>query len=246
VETVFNGVTDAAYSPDGSMLATSSDDLTIILWDSVTGEKLHTLLGHKTASASVPPFEGVVAIDFNPQGNILSSAGADGTAKLWDVSTGDLIMDLEAHPGSGVIDIAFSPQGDNLITSGFDGNAIVWDVTSGESRFILSGHSGPVMGVAYSPDGKYIATGSSDGTAKIWDSGTGQLLHNFEGHSLGLLEVAFSPDGKYLATSSQDGTVRFYVLSLPELIELAQSRITRSLTEGECQQYLHEEECPDR
>jgi len=246
IETVWNGVTDAAYSPDGSLLATSGDDLTIILWDATTGEKLHTLLGHLPGTTSVPPFEGVVAVAFNPQGTMLLSAGADGTARLWDVRDGELLLKLDAHPSSVVTDVAFSPNSNDMITSGFDGTAIVWDVTSGESLNVLSGHSGPVMSVAYSPDGQYIATGGDDGTAKIWDAETGQMLLNLEGHTLGLLEVAFSPDGKYLATSSQDGTVRFYVLPLQELMELAQSRLTRHLTEGECQQYLHERTCPDR
>ena len=246
IETVWNGVTDAAYSPDGSLLATSGDDLTINLWDATTGEKLHTLLGHLPGTTSVPPFEGVVAVAFNPQGTILLSAGADGTARLWDVRDGELLLKLDAHPSSVVTDVAFSPNSNDMITSGFDGTAIVWDVTSGESLNVLSGHSGPVMSVAYSPDGQYIATGGDDGTAKIWEAETGQMLLNLEGHTLGLLEVAFSPDGKYLATSSQDGTVRFYVLPLQELMELAQSRLTRHLTEGECQQYLHERTCPDR
>ena len=244
IETVWNGVTDAVYSPDGSLLATSSDDLTINLWDPITGEKMHTLLGHLPGPASVPPFEGVVTIAFNPQGTILSSAGADGTVRLWDVRDGELILKLDAHPGSVVTDVDFRPNGNDIITSGFDGTASAWDVTSGESLFVLSGHSGPVMSAAYSPDGQYIATGGDDGTAKIWDAETGQMLLSLEGHTLGLLEVAFSPDGKYLATSSQDGTVRFYILSLQELMDLAQSRLTRHLTEQECQQYLHEKECP--
>jgi WD40 repeat protein len=97
-----------------------------------------------------------------------------------------------------------------------------------------------------------LATASEDGTAKVWDistvletgATTGQELLTLSGHTRGLLDVAFSPDGKYLATSSQDGTVRLYVLLIDELIALAKSRVTRSLTAEECQQFLHLERCP--
>jgi transcriptional regulator with XRE-family HTH domain len=41
-----------------------------------------------------------------------------------------------------------------------------------------------------------------------------------------------------------DSTVRFYVLPTTELVSLAQSRVTRSLVEAECRQYLHLDECP--
>jgi WD40 repeat protein len=86
-------------------------------------------------------------------------------------------------------------------------------------------------------------TGSEDGTARVWDAETGQPLLTLTGHTLGILDIAISPDGKHLVTSSQDGSIRFYVLPVDELIALAQSRLTRSLTKGECQQFLHMEEC---
>jgi WD40 repeat protein len=66
------------------------------------------------------------------------------------------------------------------------------------------------------------------------------------GHTLGILDIAISPDGKYLATSSKDGSIRLYVLPVEDLIALAQSRVTRSLTEEECQQFLHLKECPSQ
>jgi WD40 repeat protein len=56
--------------------------------------------------------------------------------------------------------------------------------------------------------------------------------------------VAFSPDGTRLATSGQDGTIRIYLLRIEELIALAKSRVKRALTTGECQKYLHIEQCP--
>jgi WD40 repeat protein len=87
-------------------------------------------------------------------------------------------------------------------------------------------------------------TGSEDGTARVWDAETGQPLLTLTGHTLGILDIAISPDGKHLVTSSLDGSIRFYVLPVDELIALAQSRLTRSLTNEECQQFLHMEECP--
>jgi len=51
-------------------------------------------------------------------------------------------------------------------------------------------------------------------------------------------------DGSHLATAGGDGTARIYTLKMDELVELAQSRLTRSLTAEECQKYLHTEQCP--
>jgi WD40 repeat protein len=64
------------------------------------------------------------------------------------------------------------------------------------------------------------------------------------GHTAGISGVSFSPDGTRLATSSADGTVRVYLLNIEELIALAKSRVTRTLTDEECRQYLRLEACP--
>ncbi len=62
--------------------------------------------------------------------------------------------------------------------------------------------------------------------------------------SPGLFDLAFSPDGKMLAVACRDGTLRLFVLPTDELIALAHSRVTRSLTEEECQKILHLDACP--
>jgi WD40 repeat protein len=110
----------------------------------------------------------------------------------------------------------------------------------------LPGQVGGGFGVPFSPDGRLLATASQDGTAKIWDAETGQELLTLFGPPHGLHDVAFSPDNRYLAAAGMDGTVRFYILPVNELIALAESRLTRSLTDEECQQFLHVEECPTR
>ena len=88
-----------------------------------------------------------------------------------------------------------------------------------------------------------LASGSFDGTAKLWDLQSGQELFAFYGNASNVFGVALSPDGHYLATTGGDGTLRVFTLKMEDLISLAQSRITRSLSEAECQKYLHRN-CP--
>jgi WD40 repeat protein len=99
------------------------------------------------------------------------------------------------------------------------------------------------MGVAVSPDGTLVATGSLDGTAKLWDLATGQAKMTLFGHEGPINTVAFSPDGRFVATGSADGTLALHLLPIDELRELASTRVTRSLTDEECLQYLHVGKC---
>ena len=63
------------------------------------------------------------------------------------------------------------------------------------------------------------------------------------GHD-GFADIDVSMDGRYLVTA--DGTIaRVWALDLDELVGIAESRLTRSLTEAECVSY-HFETCPCR
>ena len=108
----------------------------------------------------------------------------------------------------------------------------------------LSGHSSTVVAIFYSPDGEQLATTSRDGIAKLWDASNSELLLNLYGDGGGLIGVAISSDGLKLATASQNA-LRLYFLDLSNLVTLAKSRLTRSLTAEECQVYLHVERCPE-
>jgi len=110
---------------------------------------------------------------------------------------------------------------------------------------VLRGHTGSVVSVAFSPDGSQIATASVDGMAKVWDAVTGTNLLTLPVDSRGAGGVSFRPDGKRLAVGAVSG-VYVFVLPIEDLMELAKSRLTRSLTIDECQQYLHLETCPNK
>jgi WD40 repeat protein len=67
-------VRSVAFSPDGQLLASASDDETVRLWDPATGQHERTLTGH------VGP---VRSVAFSPDGRLLATAGDDGTVRLW-------------------------------------------------------------------------------------------------------------------------------------------------------------------
>jgi WD40 repeat protein len=124
--------------------------------------------------------------------------------------------------------------------------AKLWDAATGRELFTFSGHNGPILGVAFSSDSQLLATASTDGTAKVWDVSAGVSVQplTLYGHTGPVLDVAFSPDGGRLVTAGGDGTARVYALKMEDLVAIAKSRLTRSLTEQECQQYLHMDACP--
>ncbi len=237
-----NWVFDLAFSPDGTRLATSSLDGTAKVWDissaldagAESAQELLALTGHT---------DQVWGVTYSPDGTRLATASWDDTVKIWDAATGEELLSLPSGERD-VFTVAFSPDGARLAMGNQDGTTIMWDANTGEKLFTMSGHTGVLLRLTFSPDGNRLATASFDSTAKVWDAHTGQELVTLFGNASNVSGVAFNPDGTRLVTSGMDRTVRFYILPIEEVVNLAQSRVTRSLTDEECQRFLHLDECP--
>ena len=152
----------------------------------------------------------VWSVAFSPNGDRIATASDDGTARVWDASTGKELLCLPTNATRGHHGMAFSPDGKQLATASDIRTAKVWDAVTGQELLTLRGHTNWISGVAFSPDGKRLATSSVDGTAKVWDATTGQELLSLRGHALEVWDVAFSPDGKRLVTASQDGKAKVW------------------------------------
>ena len=147
------------------MLASGSDDKTVMLWDVTTQKPVAAILAAHTRAVN--------SVAFSPDSTMLASASEDTSIILWDTTTHmPLGPALKGHNGE-VQSIAFSPDGKLLASASDDKTVILWDVaTHARVGEPFEGHTDVVYAVQFSPDGKMLASGSGDTTAILWDVAT--------------------------------------------------------------------------
>ncbi|THW83683.1 WD40 repeat-like protein [Aureobasidium pullulans] len=174
------------FSPNGTVLATGSQDHTIKLWD-VSIES-----SHDTLDTSI-----VATIVVSPRGRLVTSCRA-GLRKLWSTHTGRLELEGDA--------VAFN-QNEELVAYALQNHTInLQNLATRAPPLMLDGHAGLVSKLVFSPDDKLLASASSDQTVNLWDVETGALCFEFS-YAHTILEVVFSPDGKLLAIVLNSDTV---------------------------------------
>ena len=192
-----NGV---AFSPDGRLLATASDDETARVWDPTTGEHLRTLTGHADA---------VHGVAFSPDGRLLATASDDKTARLWDPATGEHLRTLTGHdrrgPGGGVQPGRAAARHRQQRRDGAAVGPGHRRAPAHPDRPHRAGLRGGVQ-----PGRAAARHRQRRRTARLWDPATGEHLRTLTGHTGEVYGVAFSPDGRLLATASDDKTARLW------------------------------------
>ncbi|OBT44370.1 hypothetical protein VE00_07044 [Pseudogymnoascus sp. WSF 3629] len=127
----FEDMHSVAFSPDGTRLASVSDDKTVNIWNARTGFLLQTPEGHTSAAFSVA---------FSPDGTKLASASYDKTLNIWDAVTGALLQTLEGHTNR-VYSVAFSPESKLLASASYDTTVRLWNATTYAALQTLQEHS---------------------------------------------------------------------------------------------------------
>ncbi|KAI4386541.1 hypothetical protein MLD38_004468 [Melastoma candidum] len=190
-----------SFSNDGQLLATCAMSGVAKLWSMPRVGKVSALKGHTERATDVT---------FSPVQNIIASASADRTAKLWSTD-GTVLQTFEGHLDR-VARIAFHPSGKYLGTTSFDKTWRLWDIESGEELLLQEGHSRSVYGIAFHQDGSLVASSGLDALIRVWDLRTGRSILALEGHVKPVLGISFSPNGYHLASGGEDNTCRIWDL----------------------------------
>ncbi|EDY46832.2 WD-repeat protein [Streptomyces sp. SPB074] len=203
-------VTDAVFSPDGTMLVTAVDmrlgpeqfrGKKVRLWDPATRWSIGEPL--RVTNMAV-----VSALAFSPMNDLLAVAMAAGPIRLWNPRQRRMIRAL--RPGAQSDVMAFSPDGRTLAATEQRGTLIrLWDVESGKSTAQpLVGHSVFVRGIVFSADGSLLATRSDDRTVRVRDTREGAMVALLRTEPRAFVTAfAFACGGHHLLTALADGRI---------------------------------------
>ncbi len=191
-----------AISPDGRRIATAEvapgpKSTTLTVREVGTGQ----VVGARMKIDSV-----VLRLAFKKDGSRLVSGAEDGTAQIWDASTGAPV-DTPMRVGTGgVWAVAVSPDGRTIVTGDSGGELRMWDAQTQKPLEppVLGKHDKQVTGVAFSSDGQRLVSGGWDKKVRVWDLRTRQQISVIDG-DMPVLSVAISPDGKRVAAGLGQG-----------------------------------------
>jgi WD40 repeat protein/transcriptional regulator with XRE-family HTH domain len=231
-----NYVVGLVFSPEGSRLASASWDGTAKIWNLKSGEEIATFNGHRPSAL-------ISGIVFHPDGKTVFTSADDQFVYRWDAKTGDQIA-AYTQEAKELYGLALSPDGGILAAGDQDGNIQIWNLKTGEQLSTLSGHAGLVFRLTFNKEGSRLASAGFDRLAKVWDINSGEELFSLYGNTSNVFGVSFNPDDQYLATAGADGIIRTYAMDMDELVTVTKARLNRTLTDEECQRFLHAEKCP--
>ena len=200
------GVANAiALSPDGTKVLCKTANRELQLWN-IDTEKIIWSRRHAGY---------IKCVCWNRDGGRVVSGSSDGTARVWDVESGKIVLEIETRLGR-VKAMICSPDTTMIAIGGYTENSDeflnIWDANTGKFITHLKGHTRDVDCLAWTADGKTLISGSIDSLIRTWNTTTLQQINVLTGHSSIVHGIALSPNGRILASVSWDETARLWDL----------------------------------
>ncbi|KAI9290277.1 WD40-repeat-containing domain protein [Umbelopsis sp. AD052] len=197
-------VSDISFHPNGSVLASCSEDQSIKLFDL-------SRHGVKRAFRYLKDAQAVNSISFHPSGDFILSGTTDANVRIYDVKTFQCYTNntTNTHRG-GITQIRYSATGRLFASSSMDGSLRIWDgVNSQCVRAIERAHGGAlVSSVRITKNEKYILSAGADSTLKMWEIASGKMVMEYKGHQQRtlLLQPTMTFNEEYVMVGDEGST----------------------------------------
>lgn len=145
-------------SPNDRYIATSSQDKTAKLWDSIDLKLIGVFRGHR---------RGVWSVRFSPVDQIIVTNAADCTIRLWNITDMTCLKSFEGHDSS-VLRAEFITNGMQLLSAGADGLLKLWTIKTSECVQTLEKHDSRIWSMAVTSDGSSFFSGGTDSKLIKW------------------------------------------------------------------------------
>ena len=186
-----------ALGGGGDLIYSSSQDHTLIVWETQNGAVRHILRGHAHWVNS-----------FSLNTELVLRSGAFDHRKKTFTSPVDAAAYAEVRYQE---TLRSCGGGERLVSCSDDCTLFLWNPKNSSRPFArLLGHRGLVYTVQFSPDGALIASGSGDKCVKIWRSSDGVFLLTLRNHVGAVYHVAWSLDSRLLVSASKDSTIKLW------------------------------------
>lgn len=202
LEPFYVGATSAAFSRDGSLIATPVNE-DVIITDLATNSTLHSLEGDG---------EVVTALAMTPDGSKLAVVSQSQQLRVYDVDSGKIIKQYKL---SAPVYIATADDTSSLFAFGAtDGVVTVWDAQDGYVTHSLKGHGTTICSLKFYGElhssNWMLALGDTMGTSKVWNLVKRKCISTSTEHTGAVRGLAFLEDGEYFMTGGRDEVVVMY------------------------------------
>lgn len=206
---------EAAFSPNGKLLASRNQEGAVEVWDLTIPRRLYTLAVQKPSVGN----NAAIMLEFTEDGSALVIREGNDLY-LSDVHSGETLAKYnipEKKPN--IIDkfksifvkksviqkidaVTLALGEKSILAANEDKTIYLWDIATKERILTIKDHKHTVCKLTLTNDGTILASGDVSGVIHLWEIPTGEKLAMFKPYVSPITQLAFSPDGKTLASTN--------------------------------------------